>query len=61
MVYQEVIIASREVKIRSERVKMHKVLIKLLTKEVLSIPALKGAGGRRISGTSLRKQQGQKP
>ena len=45
MVYQEVIIASREVKIRSERVKMHKVLIKLLTKEVLSIPALKGGGG----------------
>lgn len=45
MVYQEVIIANREVKIRSERVRMHKVLIKLLTKEVLSIPALKGSEG----------------
>ena len=45
MVYQEVIIASREVKIRSEMVRVHKVLIKLLTEEVLSMPAFKGSEG----------------
>ena len=45
MVYQEAIIASGEVKIRRERVRVHKVLIKLFTEEVLSMPAFKGSEG----------------